>query len=74
MKWKGIAQLICLCEWGTKGMTFPRQAHQQNQTFLSPAAREEMLIVVEWEESVNFIPLFNHQSKINKTIQSKKFD
>ena len=26
-----------------------RQAHQQNQTFLSPAAREEMLIVVEWE-------------------------
>ena len=25
-----------------------RQAHQQNQTFLSPAAREEMLIVVEW--------------------------
>ena len=28
--------------------TAARQAHQQNQTFLSPAAREEMLIVVEW--------------------------
>ena len=51
--------------------------NEQSKSFLSINSQiwwidEEMNCLCEW--SSNFIPFFNHQSKINKTIQSKKFD
>ena len=66
-----------VCEWSTKPEGAASQAIN-NQLSLHSSTQKEVLMrwmkKVCWLGGVNFIPFFNHQSKINKTIQSKKFD
>ena len=77
----------CWIEWSGKeektmngapsGSAVSEWSNQQHKLLHSSTQKEVLMRWMKkvcWLGGVNFIPFFNHQSKINKTIQSKKFD